>query len=325
MKTLITGGAGFIGSHLAERLLCEGHQVTALDSMSTGSWTNVQHLSSEPNFRLVDGSILDIDVLGPLVAEADTVYHLAAAVGVKLIMEQLVATLESNVQGTENVVRLAHEAGNKKVIIASSSEVYGKNPAVPWNEDDDILLGPTSFGRWGYACSKMLDEFLALAYNKEKGLPVVILRLFNTVGPRQSAQYGMVLPRFVSQAMAGKPLTVYGDGLQSRCFTYVGDVVNAIYDISQVTGAAGQVFNIGSDSEVNINQLAETVKDTLGSSSEIIHVPYNNAYGLEFEDVARRIPGIAKIQSYIDFQPRSDLGSVINEIASTIKSAHSAA
>jgi UDP-glucose 4-epimerase len=315
MKILITGGAGFIGSHLAESLLEQGHQVVALDSMTTGSRQNVAHLSGTPEFSLVDGSVLDESVLEPLVAEADIIYHLAATVGVKLIMEQLVTTLESNVQGTENVIRLAHTLGNKKVIIASSSEVYGKSPAVPWSEDDDILLGPTSFGRWGYACSKMLDEFLALAYSKEKGLPVVVLRLFNTVGPRQAGQYGMVLPRFVSQATAGEPITVYGDGAQTRCFTFVGDVVDGITRISQNTEAEGQVFNIGSNNEVTINQLAELVKETLASSSPISHVPYSDAYGGEFEDIARRIPAISKIQKYIEFNPKSDLKPVIKAIA----------
>lgn len=315
MKALITGGAGFIGSHLADYLLSKGHQVTALDSMSTGSLDNVQHLLDKPAFQFKNGSILDLGALGPLIAETDIVYHLAAAVGVKLIMDSLIATLESNVQGTENVLRLAQEAGNKKVIVASSSEVYGKSPAVPWSEDDDILLGPTSFGRWGYACSKMLDEFLALAYSKEKGLPVVVLRLFNTVGPRQAGQYGMVLPRFVSQATSGEPITVYGDGAQTRCFTFVGDVVDGITKISQISEAEGQVFNVGNNNELTINQLAELVKETLASSSPISHVPYHDAYVGEFEDVARRVPAITKIQKYIEFKPTLDLRPVIKAIA----------
>ena len=315
MKVLITGGAGFIGSHLAESLVAKGHTVTVFDDLSTGSQNNLWHLKNNTNFNLVGGSLLDQRALEPLVANADLIYHLAAAVGVRLIIDHLLETLECNVQGTENVVRLAHMAGNKKVVIASSSEVYGKSPAVPWAEDDDILLGPTSYGRWGYACSKMLDEFLALAYAKEKGLPVIILRLFNTIGPRQAGQYGMVLPRFISQALAGEPITVYGDGTQTRCFTYVGDVVNVMTNICQVPEAEGEVFNVGNDNEININQLAELVKETLTSSSPIHHLPYENAYGGEFEDVARRIPEISKIRRYIDFQPKSDLRPVIKEIA----------
>ena len=316
LKILVTGGAGFIGSHLTEALLEQGHQVVVLDDMSTGNPENLEHLHELSGFRLVEGSVLDERLLEPLIAEADLIYHLAAAVGVKLILEQLVETLESNVQGCENVIRLAHSTGNKKVILASSSEVYGKSPIVPWNEGDDIHLGPTSYGRWGYACSKMMDEFLGLAYNKEKGLPVVVIRFFNTVGPRQKGQYGMVLPRFVSQALAGEPITVYGDGTQSRCFTHVDDVVGAIIDISHVPEAEGQVFNVGNNSEIDINHLAELVKDTLGSSSPISHVPYDQAYGVDFEDIARRIPGLEKIQSYIDFQPGSDLRPVIKIIAS---------
>ena len=317
MKALITGGAGFIGSHLAGRLLSEAHQVTSLDSMSTGSRDNVKHLINKADFRLVEGNILDLDILEPLVAEADIVYHMAAAVGVKLIMEELTTTLENNVRGTENVIHLAQILGNKKVIIASSSEVYGKSPTVPWSEDDDILLGPTSFGRWGYACSKMLDEFLALAYYKEKGTPVVVLRLFNTVGPRQSGQYGMVLPRFVSQALAGLPITVYGDGNQTRCFTYVGEVADAIFKISQIPSAEGQVFNIGSNHEVTISQLAHLVKETVSSASPISHMPYKDAYGNEFEDITRRVPEISKIQKYIEFQPTTQLRSIIKEVASS--------
>jgi UDP-glucose 4-epimerase len=316
LKILVTGGAGFIGSHLTETLLEQGHHVVIIDDMSTGNPENLGHLHELSNFRLVEGSVLDEGLLEPLISEADLIYHLAAAVGVKLILEHLVETLESNVQGTENVIRLAHSTGNKKVILASSSEVYGKSPAFPWNEDDDLHLGPTSYGRWGYACSKMMDEFLGLAYNKEKGLPVVVIRFFNTVGPRQKGQYGMVLPRFVSQALAGEPITVYGDGTQSRCFTNVDDVVGAIIDISRVPEAEGQVFNVGNNSEIDINHLAELVRDTLGSSSPISRVPYNEAYGTDFEDIARRIPGISKIQGYIDFQPETDLRPVIMRIAS---------
>jgi UDP-glucose 4-epimerase len=316
LKILVTGGAGFIGSHLTEELLAQGHQVVVLDDMSTGNPENLENFHELSAFRLVEGSVLNEEILEPLIQEADLIYHLAAAVGVKLILERLVETLDNNVQGSEKVIRLAHAAGNKKVILASSSEVYGKSPNLPWNEDDDLLLGPTSYGRWGYACSKMMDEFLGLAYSKEKGLPVVVIRFFNTVGPRQKGQYGMVFPRFVSQALAGEPITVYGDGTQSRCFTNVDDVVGAIIDISRVPEAEGQVFNVGNNQEIDINHLAELVKETLGSSSPIAHLPFNETYGIDFEDIARRIPGLEKIQSYIDFQPGSDLRPVIKRIAS---------
>ena len=315
MKVLITGGAGFIGSHLADHLLAQGHQVVAFDNLTTGSLQNVEQSRNNSHFRLAEGSVLDQQCLEPLVAEADMIYHMAAAVGVKLIMEHQVESLESNVQGTENVIRLAHMLGNKKVILASTSEVYGKSPAVPWAEDEDSLLGPTSFGRWSYACAKMLDEFLALAYHKEYGLPVVILRLFNIVGPRQSDRYGMVLPRFVSQALDGQPITVYGDGQQTRCFTYVGDAVDAAIRVSQIAEPEGQVINLGHDKEVTINDLAALVKDTLNSNSPIVHVPYAQAFGAEFEDTARRVPDISKIQRYIDFYPSTELKWVILEVA----------
>ena len=315
MKALITGGAGFIGSHLAQGLLALGHQVVALDDLSTGRLSNIERLSVNPGFRFVNRSVLDEPALEPLVSDADLIYHLAAAVGVDYIMGHLTETLESNVRGTENVIRLAYDCGKKKVILASTSEVYGKSQAVPFKEDGDLLLGPTKIGRWGYACSKILDEFLALAYHKERGLPIVILRLFNTVGPRQSGRYGMVLPRFVSQALEGNPITVYGDGCQTRCFTFVGDAVDAIIKISQVSEAEGLVFNIGSNREVSINELASLVKETLSSTSPILHVPYAEAYGAEFEDVPRRVPEISRILRYIDFQPYTELGRIIGDLA----------
>lgn len=315
MKTLVTGGAGFIGSHLVETLLNLGHHVVILDNLSTGSRGNIQRLQCVPQLALVEGSILDERTLGPLVKEADLIFHLAAAVGVKLVVEHLADTLETNVRGTENVIKLAQKYGNTKVILASTSEVYGKNPDVPWKEDGDVSLGPTSLGRWGYACSKLMDEFLALAYHKEQGLPVTVLRLFNTVGARQSARYGMVIPRFVSQGLAGEPITVYGDGTQSRCFAHVGDVVKAMADIAEMPAAEGQVFNVGNDQEVTINTLASLVKETLESSSPIVHVPYENVLGPDFEDTPRRVPDISKIKRYIDYRPSTDLSLVIEEVA----------
>ncbi|MQF66924.1 SDR family NAD(P)-dependent oxidoreductase [SAR202 cluster bacterium AD-802-F09_MRT_200m] len=315
MNILVTGGAGFIGSHLAEGLLAQGHQVVAFDNLATGNLENVKQLRNNPSFHLVDGSVLDQHRLEPLIAEADQIFHLAAAVGVQLIMERQVESLESNVQGTENVISLAHKLGNKKVILASSSEVYGKSPEVPWIENADILLGPTSFGRWGYACSKMLDEFLALAYHKEFGLPVVILRLFNIVGPRQSSRYGMVIPRLVSQAITSQPITVYGNGEQTRCFTYVGDAVDAAIGLSLASEPVGEVINLGNDQEVTINDLAALIKDTLNSDSPIVHVPYSEAFGADFEDVVRRVPDVSKIRRYIDFRPSTDLGWVIKQVA----------
>jgi UDP-glucose 4-epimerase len=315
MKALITGGAGFIGSHLAQTLLGLGHHVIALDNLSTGHLNNIKPLLPDPHFRLVEGDVLDKGILKPLIEEADLLYHLAAAVGVKFVVDHLIGTLETNVQGTENVLRFAHHCRGKKVVLASTSEVYGKSQKIPYKEDDDSVLGPTSIGRWGYACSKALDEFLALAYHKEQGLPVVILRLFNTVGPRQAGRYGMVVPRFVSQAIQGKPITVYGDGMQTRCFTYVGDVVKAMIDIGQVAKAEGQVFNVGTDREVTINELAALVKETLKSTSPTVHIPYSEVYPSDFEDTYRRVPDISKIQEYIDYQPNTNLAQVIHEVA----------
>lgn len=315
MKVLITGGAGFIGSHLAPAFLSLGHHVIALDNLSTGHLNNIRPLLPDPHFRLVEGDVLDKGILKPLIEEADLIYHLAAAVGVKFVVDHLIGTLETNVQGTENVLRLAYHCGGKQVVLASSSEVYGKSQKIPYKEDDDSVLGPTSIGRWGYACSKAMDEFLALAYHKEKGLPVVILRLFNTVGPRQTGRYGMVVPRFVSQALQGKPITVYGDGMQTRCFTFVSDVVKAMLDIVQVPAADGQAFNVGSDREITINQLAALVKETLTSTSPTVHVPYSEVYPSDFEDTYRRVPDISKIQKYIDYQPNTNLAQVIQEVA----------
>lgn len=321
MNVLITGGAGFIGSHLAQALLGLGHQVVAMDNLSTGSRDNVKHLLADSGFRYVNGDVLNRSQLEPLVETADIIYHLAAAVGVKFVVSHLVETLETNVRGTENLIKLAERCGGKKVVLASSSEIYGKSASTPWKEDGDSALGSTSVGRWGYACSKMLDEFLALAYYKERGLPVVVLRLFNTVGPRQSGSYGMVLPRFVAQGLAGEPITVYGNGTQTRCFAYVGEVVKAMIDISQVPEAEGQVFNVGSDREITINRLAQLVRKTLKSASPIVHVPYSESYARDFEEVPRRIPDISKIQGYIKFHPETDLVQIISEIAGSLPGA----
>lgn len=315
MKYLVTGGAGFVGSHLCQQLLKANHQVVALDDMSTGQKVNIQHLMSDSNFSYVCGSVLDEVLLGQLVQKTDAIYHLAAAVGVRFVVENLVETLETNTQGTENILKAADAYGKKKVILASTSEVYSKSKSFPHKEDDDLSIGPTNIGRWGYASSKILDEFLALAYFKERDVPVVIVRLFNTVGPRQSGRYGMVLPKFVSQAMSGQNITVFGDGSQSRCFTYVGDVVKAMIDIASLSNAEGEVFNLGSDREININSLAALVKDTLESESSIEHVPYDSAFTADFADVHRRVPDITKIKAHIHFDPCTDLSWIIREIA----------
>ena len=322
MKALITGGAGFIGSHLSEELLSRGQEVLAFDDLSTGSLSNITHLQEVPGFRFQRGSILeqlDSASLPSVIEWADLVYHLAAAVGVKHVLEHPVAALQTNTQGTENVLNLAESHGKKKVILASSSEVYGKTCIVPFREDSDSVLGPTSVRRWGYSCSKAFDEFLALAYGWEKGLPVVILRLFNTVGPRQTGRYGMVLPRFVSQALAGEPITVYGDGKQMRSFTYVKDVVKAMADIAQAPSANGQVFNVGSGEETSINELAALVRRVLSSSSEIIHTPFSAVYGEGFEETQRRLPDIFKIQRCIDYHPDTDLAFIVGEVADSLK------
>jgi len=315
MNILITGGAGFIGSHLALSLLDLGHGVEVLDDLSTGGSRNLKVLLDRPGFRWTKGSILDLQTLDPLIEKADIVYHLAAAVGVELVVDRLVRTLETNTSGSHNVIQSAHRHGGKKVILASSSEVYGNSNQIPYREDQDVVVGPTSVGRWGYACSKLLDEFLALAYHKEMGLPVVVLRLFNTVGPRQSGRYGMVVPRFVGQALKNKPITVYGNGDQSRCFTYVDDVVAAAIEIAQVSEAEGQVFNVGSSHETTINQLASMVKETLNSRSEIQHIPYAERYSEDFQDIRRRVPDISKIQQLVNFQPTADLPWIISQVA----------
>jgi UDP-glucose 4-epimerase len=310
---LITGGAGFVGSHLAERLLADGHEVIVLDNLSTGSISNIEHLKSRPGFSYTIDSVTNEPLLAEMIDRSDVVFHLAAAVGVKLIVEQPVHTLETNVHGTEVVLKHANKK-KKLVFIASTSEVYGKSTDVPFREAADLVLGPTAKHRWAYACSKLIDEFLALAYWKERKLPVVIVRLFNTVGPRQTGQYGMVLPTFVRQALAGQPITVFGDGTQSRSFTYVGDVVDGLVKLAWEPKAIGDVFNIGGTSEVTIGELAERVKTMTKSTSPIVNVPYDVAYEAGFEDMPRRVPDITKIQSLVGFEPKMRLDDIIRSV-----------
>jgi UDP-glucose 4-epimerase len=310
MRALITGGAGFIGSHLSEALLAAGHEVFVLDNLSTGSIDNIQHLKSNPRFHYTIDSVQNEPVLAEHVDRCDVVFHLAAAVGVKLIVEAPVHTIETNVHGTEVVLKHANKK-KKLVLIASTSEVYGKSTESPFREDSDLVLGSTLKHRWAYACSKAIDEFLALAYWKERKLPVVIARLFNTVGPRQTGQYGMVIPTFVRQALAGQPITVFGDGTQSRSFTYVGDVVGAMMGLVDDPRAVGEVFNIGNTQEITIGRLAEKIRDLTGSRSEIVRIPYDQAYETGFEDMPRRLPDIEKIRELIGFEPRVHLDEIL--------------
>ena len=313
MRALITGGAGFIGSHLAEALLDQGQQVLILDNLSTGSIDNIAHLKGRTCFSYTIDSVTNEPLLAELVDRCDVVFHLAAAVGVKLIVEQPVHTIETNVHGTEVVLKHANKK-KKLVFIASTSEVYGKSDDVPFREDSDLVLGPTPKHRWAYACSKLIDEFLALAYWKEKKLPVVIVRLFNTVGPRQTGQYGMVLPTFVRQALAGQPITVFGDGTQSRSFTYVGDVVDALVRLAHDKRAIGEVFNIGNMGEVTIADLAARVKTMTGTCSPIHYIPYDQAYEAGFEDMPRRVPDISKIREFVGYEPKLALDDIIRSV-----------
>ncbi len=313
MKAFITGGAGFIGSHLAERLLDDGHDVSILDNLSTGSIDNIAHLKGRSGFSYTIDSVINEPLLAELIDSCDVVFHLAAAVGVKLIVEQPVHTIETNVHGTEVVLKHANKK-KKLVFIASTSEVYGKSADVPFREAADLVLGPSAKHRWAYACSKLIDEFLALAYWKEKKLPVVIVRLFNTVGPRQTGQYGMVLPTFVRQALAGHPITVFGDGTQSRSFTYVGDVVDALVRLAPNTRAVGEVFNIGNMGEVTIGDLAARVKQMAGSCSPIHYIPYDQAYEAGFEDMPRRVPDISKIRAFVGYEPKLQLDDIIRSV-----------
>ena len=310
MRAFITGGAGFIGSHLTELLLDRGNEVLILDDLSTGSIDNIAHLKGRPGFEYFIDTVNNEPLLAELIDRSDVVFHFAAAVGVKLIVEQPVHTIETNVHGTEVVLKHANKK-KKLVFIASTSEVYGKSTDVPFREAADLVLGPSAKHRWAYACSKLIDEFLALAYWKEKKLPVVIVRLFNTVGPRQTGQYGMVLPTFVRQALAGQPITVFGDGTQSRSFTYVGDVVEALVRLSSEKRAIGEVFNIGNMGEVTIADLAAQVKSMTGSCSPIHYIPYDQAYEAGFEDIPRRVPDITKIREFVGYEPKVQLEEII--------------
>jgi UDP-glucose 4-epimerase len=318
VKALITGGAGFIGSHLAERLLRDGHEVAVLDNLSTGSIDNIRHLKSMPGFTYAIDSVTNESLLAEMIDGSDVVFHLAAAVGVKLIVEQPVHTIETNVHGTEVVLKHANKK-KKLVFIASTSEVYGKSTDVPFREGAELVLGATVKHRWAYACSKLIDEFLALAYWKERKLPVIIVRLFNTVGPRQTGQYGMVLPTFVRQALAGQPITVFGDGKQTRSFTYVGDVVDALIRLTHEPGAVGGVFNVGNTDEVSIRELAERVKTLSASQSSIQYIPYDEAYETGFEDMPRRVPDISKIRALVGYQPKLELDDIIKTVIEHIR------
>ena len=320
MRCLITGGAGFIGSHLCDALLAEGHRVHVLDDLSTGSINNIRHLKGEAAFEYTIDSAAAPRLVAELVDDADVVFHLAAAVGVALIVESPVRTIKTNVHCTEVVLAQANKK-KKPVIVASTSEVYGKSNAVPFREDGDMTLGATGLGRWAYACSKAIDEFLALAYWKERQLPTIVVRLFNTVGPRQTGRYGMVVPRFVGQALAGRPLTVYGDGTQRRCFCHVSDVVRALVELSQLEAAYGEVVNIGSQEECSILELAERVVALTGSDSEVAMIPYNEAYEEGFEDMHRRMPDISKVAEMISWAPTRCLDDIIVDVADSHRAA----
>ncbi len=318
MRALITGGAGFIGSHLAEALLAAGHQVDVIDDLSTGSIENISHLKERPGFRYTIDTITNEPKLAEHVDWCDVVFHLAAAVGVRLIVEEPVRTIETNVHGTEVVLKHASKK-RKLVVMASTSEVYGKSADVPFREDADLVMGPTSKHRWAYACSKAIDEFLALAYWKEKKLPVVIIRLFNTVGPRQTGQYGMVIPTFVSQGLAGEPITVYGDGTQTRSFADVSDVIRGMLGLAGEPRAVGEVFNIGNPEEVTIRDLAQRVRAMTGGRSEVVFIPYDQAYEAGFEDMPRRVPDIRKIAALVGYAPTVALDDILRRVIDHVR------
>jgi UDP-glucose 4-epimerase len=314
MKALITGGAGFVGSHLAEALIERGDEVFVIDNLATGSIENIEHLKPHASFHYAIESILNEPVLAELVDRVDVVFHLAAAVGVRLIVESPVNTIETNVHGTEMVLKLANKK-RKKVLLTSTSEVYGKASKVPFGEEDDLVMGPTAKGRWSYACSKAIDEFLGLAYHKEKRLPVVVARLFNTVGPRQTGRYGMVIPSFVKQALLGHPLTVFGDGTQRRCFAYVTDVVGQLVRLAEEPAAVGGVFNVGNDrEELTILELAKRVKARTGSGSQVVLVPYERAYEEGFEDMLRRVPDLGRLRALTGYEPKVALDEILDRI-----------
>jgi UDP-glucose 4-epimerase len=313
MRYLITGGAGFIGSHLCQKLLAEQHTVTVLDDLSTGRLENLQSILSNPKFQFVRDSVENEPTVNLLMDRADAVFHLAATVGVQLVASEPVRTIRTTIRGTENVLEAAHRF-HRPVLIASSSEVYGKSNRVPFSEDDDVVMGATRFSRWCYAYSKGIDEFLGLAYKRQFNLPVIIVRLFNTVGPRQIGRYGMVLPRFVAAAISNKPLQVYGDGKQTRCFCHVADVVDALIALMNTPAAIGEIFNLGSDDEISMNDLARRVIALAGSASQITHIPYEQAYGPDFDDLQRRVPNLGKIRRTISFAPSHDLEQIIRSV-----------
>ncbi len=324
MKILITGGAGFVGSHLADKLIEQGHQITVIDDLSTGRYSNVEHLEGNANFRLIIDTVLNQDLMEELIRESDRVFHMASAVGVRLIMEQPVKTIETIFHGTDVVLRFCSRY-RKRVLIPSTSEVYGKGASIPFREEDDLLTGATDKHRWAYACAKTLDEFLALAHWKETRLPVVVVRLFNTVGPRQTGQYGMVVPRFVHSAVRNEPITVFGDGTQQRCFGHVLDVVEGLSKLLESPQCFGQVINLGNDEEVSILGLAERAIELTGSKSEIRYIPYEEAYGDGFEDMRRRVPGLDKAKRLIGYQPTRSLSDIINDVANEFRKESAAA
>ncbi len=318
MKALVTGGAGFIGSYLAERLLKDGNKVVVVDNLSTGSLKNIESFEKHPTFDFVEGDIRNVELMEPLAERSDVVFHLAAAVGVKLIVEEPVHTIETNIVGTEVVLEAANKFG-RKILIASSSEVYGKNEAVPFGEDDDIVFGSTRMSRWSYACSKAIDEFLGLAFYRQYGLGVAIGRFFNTIGPRQTGRYGMVVPRFVQRALKNEPVSIYGTGRQRRCFCYVADVVDAIIGLMDCEQAAGKVYNIGSAEEISIEALADKIIEMTGSKSKKEFVPYEVAYGRPIEDMMRRVPNLARIKETIGWEPTTILTEALQEIITSEK------
>jgi UDP-glucose 4-epimerase len=318
MRALVTGGAGFIGSHLTERLLKDGNKVAVIDNLSTGSLENIENFKNYASFEFVEGDIRNVDLMEPLVEQSDVIFHLAAAVGVRLIAEDPVHTIETNIGGTEIVLNIANKFG-RKILIASSSEVYGKSEAVPFHEDDDIVLGSTCLSRWSYACSKAVDEFLGLAFHQQYGLDVVIGRFFNTIGPRQTGQYGMVVPRFVQMALKGETLQIYGTGRQTRCFCYVADLVEAIIGLMNCQQAAGQVYNIGTNEEISIEELADRIIRITGSKSKKQFVPYEVAYGKPIDDMMRRMPSIERINKTIGWEPKTNLDETLRLIAESLK------
>jgi UDP-glucose 4-epimerase len=318
MRALVTGGAGFIGSHLTERLLKDGNKATVIDNLSTGSLENMDSFKNHTGFKFVEGDICNSELMEPLVEQSDVIFHLAAAVGVKLIAEDPVHTIETNIGGTEIVLNIANKFG-RKILIASSSEVYGKSETVPFHEDDDIVLGSTCLSRWSYACTKAVDEFLGLAFHQQYGLEVVIARFFNTIGPRQTGQYGMVVPRFVRTALKGQTLQIYGTGKQTRCFCYVADLVEAIIGLMNCQQASGKVYNIGNNQEITIEGLADKIIQMTGSKSKKEFVPYEVAYGRAMEDMMRRVPSIERIKKTIGWEPKTSLTETLQLIIDTEK------